>query len=301
MNTSQTHFGRRIAAAVLLIALLLAAVIASLVLSTKDFHKEPAYAKPATSTTLPASTTKPAEEKKEAKSGKDTKATKTTASERKTEDNAKAAKVIYLTFDDGPGPYTKKLLKTLDKYGVKATFFVTNQFPKYQDLIGEEAEEGHAIANHMYSHTYSRIYADPHAFWTYYNKMNKVIEKQTGYKTYLLRFPGGSSNTVSRYFESGIMTALTKECKKRGITYVDWNVDCNDAGGANTSDAVYYNLINGVQQMTREKKPSVLLCHDIHPQTVNAMPRFIKWAKSHGYTFELLSPDGFTVHMPLNN
>ena len=301
MNTSQNHFGRRIAAAVLLIALLLAAVIVSLVVSTKDFRKEPAYAKPATSTTQPATTAKPAAEPKEAKSSNSEKADGKLAPDSKTEQNEPDGKVIYLTFDDGPGPYTAKLLKILKKYEVPATFFVTNQFPEYQDLIGEEAKDGHAIANHVYSHTYSRIYADPHAFWTYYNKMNKVIEKQTGYKTYLLRFPGGSSNTVSRYFETGIMKELSKECKKRGITYVDWNVDCNDAGGANTSDAVYYNLINGVQQMTREKQPSVLLCHDIHPQTVNAMPRFIKWAKSHGYTFELLSPNGFTVHMEIAN
>ena len=57
-------------------------------------------------------------------------------------------KTIYLTFDDGPGPYTSKLLDVLSRYGVKATFFVTNLDPDYQDMIGRADREGHAIGVH---------------------------------------------------------------------------------------------------------------------------------------------------------
>ena len=67
-------------------------------------------------------------------------------------------KIIYLTFDDGPGYYTNKILKTLDKYNVKATFFVTHQFPSYASLIKTEYEKGHSIGVHTYTHNYKTIY-----------------------------------------------------------------------------------------------------------------------------------------------
>ena len=67
-------------------------------------------------------------------------------------------KIIYLTFDDGPGKYTQGLLDLLDKYNVKVTFFVTNTNPDYQNLIAEEAKRGHTVAIHSASHKYNQIY-----------------------------------------------------------------------------------------------------------------------------------------------
>ena len=83
-------------------------------------------------------------------------------------------KVVYLTFDDGPGVHTARLLDILDKYGVKATFFVTNQFPAYQNMIGETYRRGHTIALHTYSHAYNTIYCNEDA---YYNISKNSISK----------------------------------------------------------------------------------------------------------------------------
>ena len=119
-------------------------------------------------------------------------------------------KTIYLTFDDGPGPYTGKLLDILDEYGVKATFFVTNQFPTYQKYIKEAYNRGHSIGIHTYSHDF-KIYSSVESYFNDLNKMSDVIKKQTGIESKIVRFPGGSSNTVSKKYKIGIMKTLANE------------------------------------------------------------------------------------------
>ena len=141
------------------------------------------------------------------------------------------SKIIYLTFDDGPGMYTKRILDVLEEYNVKATFFVTNQFPKYEYLIKNEYEKGHAIGVHTYSHNYRKIYSSFENYIDDVNKMNEIIKKYTGNFSNILRFPGGSSNTISRKYKKGIMTELTREVSNLGYTYFDWNVASGDVNG----------------------------------------------------------------------
>ncbi len=196
------------------------------------------------------------------------------------------AKPVYLTFDDGPGKYTARLLDILDKYGVKATFFVTNMHPEYVDLIEREARSGHCVAVHTYSHDYNKIYASEQAFWSDYNAMNDLIKQRTGKVTNLFRFPGGSSNTVSD-FNPGIMTRLTDEADRMGRIWVDWNVDSDDAGSARSASAVCDNLQYAMPNHTK----SVVLCHDVKDYTVDAMETFIPWALGEGYVFLALDED----------
>ena len=210
------------------------------------------------------------------------------------EDNGK---VIYLTFDDGPGPYTDRLLDILDQYGVKATFFVTNEYPSYQYCIAKEAERGHRVAIHTYSHDYASIYASDEAFWEDYEKMQAVIEQQTGSRASLMRFPGGSSNMVSAKYNEGIMSRLTQQAGERGYTYVDWNVSSGDAGETKDSEQIAANIIAGIQKYD----VSVVLCHDIHEYTVDAMEEVLKYATENGYTFAPLSESSFTAHHSVHN
>ena len=203
--------------------------------------------------------------------------------------------VIYLTFDDGPGKYTAHLLDVLAKYGVKATFFVTGTGDS--SLIAREAKEGHSVGIHTLTHKYSKIYKSEEAFFADINAMNEIIKEQTGSYTKLLRFPGGSSNTVSRKYKEGIMTSLTKAVTEKGFTYFDWNVLSGDAGGTIKTEKVYSNVINGV----RDKSYAVVLQHDVRGFSVNAVEKIIKWGLNNGYTFEPLTVDGPTVHQRVNN
>lgn len=221
----------------------------------------------------------------------------TTARRRVSVVDSPGAKTIYLTFDDGPGAYTDQLLDILAQYDVKATFFVTNQFPEYQNCIAREAREGHTVAVHTYTHDFATVYASTESYWDDFNKMEDVIEAQTGSRTDLLRFPGGSSNRVSFEYCSGIMTELTNEVTDNGYYYFDWNVSSGDAGGATTSDEVYNNLVSETEGMNT----AVILCHDIKDYTVEAMPRFIEWAQQNGFTFRTLTKDSYNAHHTVHN
>lgn len=205
-------------------------------------------------------------------------------------------KLVYLTFDDGPGAYTDELLDILDRHGVKVTFFVTGAFPDYRDCIRREAEAGHTVAVHTYSHSYSTVYASEDAYWSDFDRMNDIIEEQTGRRSTLFRFPGGSSNTVSRS-NPGIMTRLAAQAAERGLVYFDWNVDCGDAGRTDNSDEVYENIIRDIQAFDK----SVVLCHDTHPWTVDAMDRVLTWCEQNGYTILPLTEDAPTCHHPIAN
>ena len=202
-------------------------------------------------------------------------------------------KVIYLTFDDGPSQYTEKLLGILSQYNVKATFFVMNT--GYTHLLDDIVSQGHAIAAHTYSHDYKKISSDS-AYFKDLDRILNVIESKTGVSTCLIRFPGGSSNTVSR-INSGIMSRLTNEVVDRGYRYFDWNVDSDDAGSARTANEVFENVVSGVLG----QKYSVVLQHDTKGYSVNAVERIIRWGLENGYTFLPLQGDSPSASHDVRN
>ena len=175
-------------------------------------------------------------------------------------------RTIYLTFDDGPGPYTSQLLDILAKYDVKATFFVTNAYPKYQNMIGRAYREGHSIGVHSYSHDYYTIYAGEEDFLDDFNAMEDIIYNQTGSYTRLFRCPGG-------------------------------NVTSGDAGETKETDKVIENVIDGVSG----KRAAVVLQHDIKDFSVNAVEKIILWGLNNGYAFRALNESSYTAHHGVNN
>lgn len=203
-------------------------------------------------------------------------------------------KVIYLTFDDGPGQYTRHLLSVLAQYGVKATFFVTDNHQ--EDILKQIVDEGHSIGVHTKTHVYRDIYASPEAFFADLYGMQEVIRQATGVQTYLMRFPGGSSNTVSSSVP-GLMTLLSEAVKNAGFRYFDWNVDSLDAGGAKSVDEVYANVTGGI----RKQALSVVLQHDIYAFSVGAVERIIAWGLDNGYTFLPLQMDSPPVEHQIRN
>ena len=203
-------------------------------------------------------------------------------------------KVIYLTFDDGPGPHTERLLEILAKYDVKATFFVVGTGAV--SVLKDIAAQGHAIGIHAYSHDYKKIYASEDAYFADMLAMQQLIYDHTGIVTTLVRFPGGGSNTVSR-FNPGIMSRLSKAVQDMGFQYFDWNVDSNDAGGAKDAETVAANVINGCAA----RRVSVVLQHDIKGYSVDAVEQIILWGLANGYTFLPMDTTSPTVHHGINN
>lgn len=205
-------------------------------------------------------------------------------------------KAAYLTFDDGPSPYTERLLDVLDLYNIKATFFVTGQNLEYADMIGEAYRRGHTIALHAYDHDYS-IYSSEESYYEDLKKIHDIVVEQTGEEPTIVRFPGGTSNTTSRNYCEGIMSFLAKDLKNHGYVYCDWNVSSGDGGGAFDEATVITNVITGMTGL----KSAIILQHDTQSFSVDAVDDIINWGLANGYVFLPLVVDSPMIQQnPLN-
>ena len=205
-------------------------------------------------------------------------------------------KVVYLTFDDGPSAYTAHLLDILKKYDVKATFFVVGSSENL-DILPRMQAEGHTIAAHTYSHNYKTVYSSVDAYFTDLARVQEKIVEQVGTETKLIRFPGGSSNTVSREYCRGIMTELARQVGERGYTYFDWNVSSGDAGAVYTTEAVVGNVKNGILS----QNVAVVLQHDVKDYSVAGVEEIIRWGQANGYVFLPLTERSTAPHHGIAN
>lgn len=208
-------------------------------------------------------------------------------------------KVVYLTFDDGPSDNTEKILKILDKYDAKATFFVTGHGQAYNDCILKAYQSGHAIGLHTYTHDYESVYSSTKAYYKDLDAIGQMVSDIIGFKPNIIRFPGGSSNTISANYKEGIMTKLTKSVVKNGYQYYDWNCDSTDASGYGVDpDILVENATSG------KGKHIMILFHDTFGKetTVDALPRVIKYYKNKGYTFKPITKENSMIcHHGVNN
>lgn len=211
------------------------------------------------------------------------------------------SRTIYLTFDDGPSAYTSRLLDILDQYNVKATFFTTSIKSEYADMIGEAYRRGHTIAVHTYTHNYASVYASAQAYWDDFNAQNSVVYQQTGQYANIFRFPGGSSNTVSKNYCSGVVSQVASEASAKGLVYFDWNVSSGDAGNTTDTSIIVNNVITGIEKCSAAGKPSVVLQHDSKSYSVDGVEQIIQWGLENGYHFEKLSTGSYTSHHSIAN
>ncbi len=203
---------------------------------------------------------------------------------------------IYLTFDDGPNSGTTNIiLDILKEEGVKATFFVTNKGP--DDLIKREYDEGHTIALHTASHDYATVYSSVDAYFQDLYRVQERVKQITGEESKIIRFPGGSSNTVSRKYSAGIMSTLTQEVLNRGFKYYDWNLSSGDAGETTDPDGVYRNVVNNL----RRDRVNMVLMHDIKSYTRDALRNIIRYGKENGYTFDKITMNTEMIRQRVNN
>ena len=196
--------------------------------------------------------------------------------------------MVCLTFDDGPSRTTPAVLKALEAAGVPATFFVvaSESNEPYLPLIRQAQQAGHEIALHSASHQYSDIYRSAGAFWADIELLRQRIApyvQAAGIRC--LRFPGGSTNTVShRYGGEGIMRQLKAQAEARGLRWVDWNVSAEDATGRRYTPE---ELCRNVTEGSAGRERCVVLMHDsaTTAATAAALPDIIRWYKENGYAF----------------
>ncbi|MFT3984868.1 MAG: polysaccharide deacetylase family protein [Lachnospiraceae bacterium] len=204
-------------------------------------------------------------------------------------------KKVYLTFDDGPSRNTDAILNILNSYGVKGNFFVVATENKDLHVMYRRiVEEGHVIGMHSYSHKYNEVYASKEAFINDLSKIQSLIYEETGVLTDIYRFPGGSSNTVSRLDMSVFIGVL----KDRDITYYDWNISSRDTSSPMPDkEKIVENCLTGIQNY----EEAMILMHDLgnKTSTVEALPEIIERLLEMGV--EIAPMDENTMHIQHTN
>lgn len=179
---------------------------------------------------------------------------------------------VYLTFDDGPSIYTDEILDILDRYDIKATFFVVGkESDSAKEALCRIVEEGHTLGMHSYSHKYKEVYRSVDAFAEDFWKLRDYLYEVTGVESSVYRFPGGSSNTVS----SIDMWEFADYLDSQDVVFFDWNISSGDAGSTLLDvDTLVKNCTAGITQ----KENSVILMHDSADKhtTVEALPIIIE-------------------------
>lgn len=179
---------------------------------------------------------------------------------------------VYLTFDDGPSSNTGRILDILARYDVKATFFVVGKEDEiYQPLYNRIVEEGHTLAMHSYSHKYQEIYRSKESYVEDLTKLQEFLYDTTGVWCRYCRFPGGSSNSVSKVD----MHELIEYLDEQDMTYFDWNIVSGDA----TSDYISSgDIIRNCTRKLGEFDEAIILMHDAAEKdsTVEALPGLIE-------------------------
>ena len=212
--------------------------------------------------------------------------------------DGEVSRKVYLTFDDGPSTETEEILKILDQYQVKATFFVTGEEAQsHPERYREIEEAGHTLGMHSYSHKYSEIYNSEENFALDLKTLCDFLYDTTGVMPQYYRFPGGSSNTVS-----GVdMSVFTGYLKEENIIYYDWNISSKDASNpALSAEEIFHNCTDDLEKY----RNAVILMHDSprKASTVEALPQIITYIQNMDDTSILpITEDTIIVQHKSNN
>lgn len=177
-------------------------------------------------------------------------------------------KVVALTFDDGPSKYTNKILDVLKKYDACGTFFlIGNKVDFYGDVLKRMLLEGSEIGNHSYDHKLLTRLSKAD-FQKEISKTQDAIKKVTGFTPTLFRPTyGGYTNILKSYTD---------------LKFVLWDVDSRD-WQVKTKDKIIKNILPNV------KSGSIILMHDNHEYSLNALEDVLKSLKNQGYKFVTVS------------
>ena len=202
-------------------------------------------------------------------------------------------KVVYLTFDDGPSDNTDALLDVLAEHNVKATFFV-NGHEGYEEALNRIVNEGHTLALHTYTHDYAHVYESVESFAQEVESLQDYLEKTTGVRPHIFRFPGGSSNSQAPLPISQYIDYLNKN----NLVYFDWNVSSGDGGDGLSRKQVYDNVMKGISG----QDISVVLMHDAtyRMTTFEAVPDIIEKLQEQNALILPITADTQPVHHNVN-
>ena len=182
-----------------------------------------------------------------------------------------AANMCALTFDDGPGAHTPRLLDLLRKEGIRATFFLLgDRIRRYPRIARRIAMEGHEVGNHSASHMVLRGKNAAIQHEEIARVQNAL--KALGVRSRLLRPPYGSFDSVT-----------LREAEKQGLVIALWTVDSQDWQQIPTAD----NMVSAAGNPSPTR--GIFLMHDIHETTIDALLPIIEHLRQSGCRFVTVS------------
>lgn len=207
--------------------------------------------------------------------------------ENKIINNETNYKIAYITFDDGPYYSTNKVLDILKQYQVKATFFTIgldkdncydSRSNSCKETYKKIVDNGHTIANHTYSHSIFRgLYTNSSNFINDVKKQEQLIESRTGYKTNILRFPGGI-NTAKALMSYNEVNKTLQELKNNNYGWIDWTAQDGDGGYLPSYSTAWNNFTKTINENIE-----VILFHDYSYITISMLPKAIEYLQENNY------------------
>jgi peptidoglycan/xylan/chitin deacetylase (PgdA/CDA1 family) len=182
-------------------------------------------------------------------------------------------KTVYLTFDDGPAPFSGEIIKLLEEYQFKATFFmVDGNIRKYPEAVKLMAKSGDTVALHSVSHNQKKFYKSKKSVLSELTQNRKTLMEISGINSFIMRTPYGSAPNMTNEYKKAV--------KDNGYLMWDWNIDSKDW---------YYKdkrYVKSVIEQIKKKKdsdePLVILLHE-REETLAHLPKLLDYLKKHGY------------------
>lgn len=180
---------------------------------------------------------------------------------------------VALTFDDGPNPATTpKVLDILQRRGAKATFFVLgSNAGRNKQILARAVAEGHEIGSHTWSHS-NLTKLSQAALRSEIDRTSAVIQEATGHRPSVLRPPYGATNAHM----------IDMIASQYGMPSILWDVDTQDWKHPGV-DVVVQRVLS------KTKSGSIILLHDIHSSTVDAVDRVVAGLQARGFTLVTVS------------
>lgn len=179
-------------------------------------------------------------------------------------------KLVALTFDDGPGKYTDRLLDELKARGLHATFFVVGQNAQhYPDVLRRMIEEGHVVGNHTMNHKNLTKLSESEIL-KQINACADIVENACGVRPYLFRCPGGNVND-----------GVKKVLRDQHLALINWSVDTRDWQSRNTEKVLETAFQSGAYGI---RDGAIVLMHDVYETTLNAAVQMMDRLIAEGYT-----------------
>ncbi len=182
---------------------------------------------------------------------------------------------VAITFDDGPGGNTARLLDYLKSKNIPATFFlICEQIPRYPNTVKRQASEGHELGYHSYKHQ-NHLRLSSEQIMNDFAYCNNMLKELTGRAFTLWRSPGGNYN-------QRVLDCIA-------LPHIYWSVDTRDWESRN-ANAIYWQIVNNTVD------GSIVLMHDLYGSTIDGAIRGMDALAAAGYEFltvsELLARDG---------